>query len=281
MAKRTTTRTLAGPAVATADAASATPALDRGLAVLELLVERRVPMRANDLAQALDIPNCSIGRILDNLAGRGYVERDERSLAYSLTGKLLVMATATVCEKHLVGEALDGMRALRDASGETVQLNVLSGDGGVVLEVVPSRHQVRLAVDPGTPHPLHSAAPGKVLLAFLPEREREERLRHLELTPATDRTITDRDDLRVELGRVLAQGYAVDRQEILTGVHCLSAPICDRTGACVAALTLSGPVTRIPVGRFPEFARQVMDHAGRISERLGHHAPPAARNPGT
>lgn len=271
MAKRSTTRILAKRSeTEMPDAACATPALDRGLAVLELLVDRREPLRANDLAQVLAIPNCSIGRILDNLVARGYVERDERSLAYSLTGKLLVMATATVCEKHLVGEALDAMRTLRDACGETVQLNVLSGDGGVVLEVVPSRHQVRIAVDPGTPHPLHSAAPGKVLLAFLPAAEREARIRRLDLVAATERTITDRDDLRAELERVVTQGYATDRQEILLGVHCVSAPICDRTGACIAALTVSGPVNRIPVARFPEVARLVMDHAGRIAGRLGY-----------
>ena len=253
--------------------ASATPALDRGLAVLELLGERRMPMRANDLAQALEIPNCSIGRILDTLTVRGYVERDARTMAYALTGKLLAMAAGTVCEKHLIEEAIGEMRALRDCSGETVQLNVLSGDRGVVLEVVPSRAQVRLAVDPGTPHSLHCAAPGKVLLSFLPERERTERLRRMILTRDTENTITDVKRLQAELERVASQGYSVDRQETLLGVNCLSAPIFDRTCACVAALTLSGPSMRMPVRRFPEFASQVMEHAARISERLGYHVP--------
>ena len=249
--------------------ASGTPALDRGLSVLELLVESRSPLRANDLAQALGIPNCSIGRILDNLVARGYVEREDRTMAYELTGKLLAMAAITVCEKHLIEEAMEEMRELRDWSGETVNINARSGAGGVVLETMPSRQQVRLAVDPGTPHLLHCTAPGKVLLAFLPVKELEERLQSLELPAVTEHTVTDRRAFREEIAAVQACGYAEDRQETLAGVHCLSAPIFDRSGACIAALTLSAPAARMPKNHFPEAARQVTEHARRISERLG------------
>lgn len=253
------------------DDGSATPALDRGLSVLELLAARRVPLRAIDLAAALAIPKGSLNRILRNLVDRGWLDRDERTMAFSLTHRLLAIGAATVCEKHLGEESLDIMRALRDLTGETVQLNVLVAEQGVSLEVVPSRHPVRLMVDPGSHHNLHGTAPGKVLLAFLPEGERERLLPRLKLTADTERTLTTVEALREDLRRTRERGYGIDREEVMEGVRCVAAPIHDRSGACVAALTVTGPSTRVRMDMIETLAQATIAHAGRIAERLGHH----------
>lgn len=254
--------------VAAADG-NVTPALDRGLAILELLAARRMPMLANELARELGLPNCSVGRILNNFVARGYLDRDERSRSYTLTGKLLVMAAGTLCERNLVIEAMGEMRALRDCCGESVQLNARSGDNGVVLETAQSRHAVRFVADPGTPFPLHNTAPGKVLLVHMADDERDALLRRTVLTPSAVRRGGNVEKVREELDRVRRQGYGLDVQEYLLGVHCVSAPIFDRGHHCIAALTVNGPADRIPVDRLNELAPMVIAHAGRISGRLG------------
>lgn len=249
--------------------ANVTPALDRGLAILELLAARGAPMLANDLAQELELPNCSVGRILSNFVVRGYLERDERSRRYSLTGKLLAMAAGTLCERNLVVEAMDEMRALRDACGESVQINALSGDNGVVLETAPSRHAVRFVADPGTPFPLHNTAPGKVLLVHMKPDDREVLLRRTVFASAAGRKGVTVNKVRAELDHVRKSGYGLDVQEYLLGVHCVSAPIFARGHLCVGALTVNGPVDRLPIDRLSELAPMVIAHAGRISSRLG------------
>lgn len=248
-----------------------TPALDRGLMVLELLVKKRIPLRAIDMAQELNIPKGSLGRILGNLVDRGYIERDERTMTFALTSKLLAMGSSTVGESHLLEESLDVMRDLRDATLEMVALQVpLSDREGVVLNTFPSRHQVRLMVDPGTHFEFHNTAPGKVILAFLSNKDRERILSSIKLTRETDSTVAHISDLRKEVEEVRESGYALDRGECVEGIQCVSAPVFDRNRTFVAALTVIGPSTRLSVSKLKELAPTVIVHAKEISKRLGY-----------
>jgi IclR family acetate operon transcriptional repressor len=230
-------------------------------------------MRAADIAAALGVPKNSLGRVLQTLAGRGYLDRSARTMTFALTPKLLALGSTAVCEADLLEAARDAVRDLRDATGELVQLNVRLGTEGVVLDVAASRHPVRMTVDPGTRYTLHDAAGGKVAMAFAPAPERERLLAGLTLVRRTPRTIVSREALRRELDAVRRQGYALDRAECVEGIRCVAAPVFDRRGDCVAALTLTGPSMRIPDARFPELARLTRAHADRVSRRLGAERP--------
>ena len=252
-------------------AASLVPALDRGLAVLELLAARREPLRVTDFAEQLKLPKNSLSRILQALVDRGYLERDDATKTFTLTRKLLAIGSATVCESHLIEDSIDIMRELRDRTLEMVLLNVpLDAREGVVLNSVPSRHQVRLVVDPGTHFEYHNTAPGKVVLAFSAESEQAKMLAGVRLIPSTDRTITSKEALRSEMEEIRKQGFALDRGEFAEGIHCVSAPVFDRNKTFVAALTITGPSTRLPVTKLRELAPRVVAAAGAISRRLGY-----------
>lgn len=248
-----------------------TPALDRGLAVLELLVNCNTPLRAIDMAQELKIPKGSLGRILKNLVDRGYLERDDRTMTFTLTSKLLTMGSLTVCESHLIEKSLDVMRDLRDQTLEMVMIQVPLNDlEGVVLNTIPSRHQVRLMVDPGTHFEFHNTAPGKSILAFLPEKDFERIIAGIKLTRTTDRTITSKEELRREIEETRERGYAMDKGECVEGIFCVSAPIYDRNKHLAATLTMTGPSTRLSVTKLKEMAPLVIAHANEISRRLGY-----------
>ncbi len=250
-----------------------TPALDRGLMVLELLVRKRVPLRAIDMAQELKIPKGSLGRILNNLVDRGYIERDERTMTFALTSKLLAMGSSSITESHLMEESLEVMRDLRDMTLEMVTLQAQLDDReGVVLNTFPSRHQIRLLVDPGTHFEFHNTAPGKVILAFIPDKDRDRILSSIKLTRVTDRTTTSLGELRKELKDVSECGYALDRGECVEGIQCVSAPVFERNRTFVAALTVIGPTTRLSIPRLKELAPIVVAHADKISRRLGYEA---------
>ncbi|MBI5820147.1 MAG: IclR family transcriptional regulator [Verrucomicrobia bacterium] len=250
---------------------SLVPALDRGLSVLELLANRRIGLRAIDMAQELKVPKNSLSRILQALVDRGYLDRDETTKTFTLTQKLLAIGSATVCESHLIEESLEIMRSLRDQTLEMVLLNVpLNHDEGVVLNTMPSRHQVRLMVDPGTHFEFHNTAPGKVVLAFVPEKERGMILARIKLVRSTHRTLSSKAALCRELEEIREQGFALDRGEYAEGIHCVSAPVFDRNKTFVAALTITGPSTRLPVSKLKELAPLVVSHANAVSRRLGY-----------
>jgi IclR family transcriptional regulator, acetate operon repressor len=244
------------------------PNLERGLSVIELLSEHPQGMIGSEIAVILKIPRNSAGRILAALTGRGFLQRDEKTRKYSLTQRLMLLGRSAVSEQSLIEESLDEMRALRDELGETVMLTSCTPTDGVVLEAVMALHHVRLSVDPGSRFLLHHTSAGKLYMADLGETERDQVLAALSLTRLTEKTITTLSALRVEIEEARERGYAVDNEEGLRGVCCVSASIRDRRDRHIAELTITGLRSSVNTDRFEEFAHIVMRYADNISRRL-------------
>ncbi len=254
------------------------PNLERALSVLETLSQQRTGLTAAELVDALTVPKNSIFRITMTLLNLGYLRRNEATKRFSLSPKLISLGYAAVAPPNLREASIEAMKSLRDLTRETVLLGTLVDDEGVVLEQVASPEPIKFLVDAGTRFPLHTSAPGKVILAFLPEFERESILRRLELTRFNERTITTREALMDDLKAAYGAGFAVDRAEEIDGVHCLSAPILDHRGHPVAALWVTGPSFRLTEKHFPEIALLVMEHAKQISNNIGFNGT-GVRNP--
>jgi DNA-binding IclR family transcriptional regulator len=245
------------------------PNLDRALAILERLAEHPDGLGLVEIAHALGFPLNSVHRITRTLLDRGYLARDGASRRFALTRKLLAVGYRALGAHSLVEKALDVMRDLRDQTRETVILGLLNGDAGVTIEQVPGLHAFKFLLDPGMTFPLHCNAPGKAMLAFLPQPQREALLLRMPLKRFTSRTIVRRDALRAELDRVRTLGYAVDRAEMATGCHCVGAPILNQHGFPVAAIWTTGPSDRMPESQFEKIGPSVRRHADRVSRRLG------------
>src|SRR5205823_6591133 len=123
-------------------------------------------------------------------------------------------------------------------------------------------------VDLGSRVPIHCCAPGKAILAFLPDDALDAVLAAIKFEKHTERTITSRRALLVELERIRACGYALDRGEHFDGIHCVAAPMLDRHGQTIAALTIAGPATRIPASRFAEIGKTIIVAAREAARRF-------------
>lgn len=244
------------------------PALDRGLAILEILDHSREGMTLTELSQAIDSPKNSAARLLQTLIARDYVSKEEVGGRFRLTGKLLRLGQPRFADVSLVECALGPMRALRDALGETVQLGIPIGDEGVIIEQVESTRAVRICVEIGLRFRLHNNAPGKVLLAFQHPKSRETTIRRLKLDRFTERTITGRHQLREECEAIVTNGYGTDWGEADEGIHCVAAPLRDRHNQLVGTIWASGIAGRMPKTAFPSVAAEVMKAAAEIERRL-------------
>jgi len=121
----------------------------------------------------------------------------------------------------------------------------------------------------GIGFPAHSTASGKVLLAFLPEADRQRYLAE-DLCPMTRATVTDKKVLAVELEGVRRNGYALDNGEAISGIGCVAAPIRDQDGLVVAAVSLSGMAEEVLGDQFSEAVKDVREAAAEISRTLGY-----------
>jgi DNA-binding IclR family transcriptional regulator len=235
---------------------------DKALAILAAFREGRSDVGVSELAAELGTHKSTVSRLLATLEKRGLVRREGDRFAPGW--ELARLGALAVRGSALVGAAREAMEHLAERTGETVNLAVLDGERALNVQQVDSAHFVGVTDWTGRAAPLHATANGKVLIAFgelgLPR----------ELARVTERTITERPALRAELERVRQAGYAVAVEELELGLHAVAAPIFDRFGVCLAALSVSGPAYRLPERRLPQVGELCVAAADRVSERLGH-----------
>ncbi|MBI1373611.1 MAG: helix-turn-helix domain-containing protein [Phycisphaera sp.] len=215
------------------------------MAVLEYLATHNRSATITELAERLDYPTASVFRITAALEDMGYLSRDPATKAYALTNQFLLLGQPQGRDRGLVEAALPAMRAVRKKTGETTQLCCLVDRDVVILEQLLATHPFKYSVDLGARCPVYSCAPGKAMVAFMPDDAREELIGRLRFKKFTENTITTREAFRRELDEIRACGYAIDRAEGLEGIRCIAAPIRDRHGLPVGSITIAGPSARI------------------------------------
>lgn len=238
--------------------------------MLELLLEHPEGLQQTEIAARLGCAKTSVYRISMTLMKYGYVVREEETKTLRLSRKLVAMGSRALGEEDLLAVAAEGMKSLRDKVGETVLIGALVETEIVVLGQVLGSHHFKFSVDLGARLPLHAAAPGKAILACLPAGEQDAIVRQLSFTRFNDRTISSVEEFIRELEEVARVGYALDRGEQLSGIHCVAAPVLNRHGYPLASIWTTGPNDRLRRSDFPEVGMIVADHARSISGRLGY-----------
>ncbi len=246
------------------------PNLERGLQILELLLDHPGGLQQTEIATRLKCSKTSVYRIAMTLMEHGYLIRDEETKAMSLSRKLVAMGSRTLAEPDLMSVSVDVLKHLRNLVKETVLIGTIVDTEFVVLEQVLGSYPFKFSVDLGTRLPLHTAAPGKAILAFLPPPESAAIIRRIKFTRFTENTLTSAAEFRAELARVAVTGYAIDRGEQLTGIHCVAAPVFNRHAYPIAAIWITGPADRVLATDLDAVGVLVRDQARVISTRLDH-----------
>lgn len=246
------------------------PAVVRAMEILELLAHDPRGKGVSEIAAAINRPKNSVFRICTTLTDLGYLAREEEGATYRLDRKLLSLGYAAVDESGLIEKAMDVLRDLRDATTESAFIAVLARDTGVVLEQVPGIYPVKVTIQIGHHFPLHSGAPGKAMVAFLPDDERTALLGRISFTRFNANTITTRAAFARELAEVRRRGYAFDREEEIEGLACVGAPVLNHRGYPCAGIWVAGPVDRLRAEDMDRLGGIVKEHAARISRRFGY-----------
>ncbi|CAN5660187.1 IclR family transcriptional regulator [soil metagenome] len=242
--------------------------LDRAVAILDCFTADRQELGLSEIARITGLTTSTAHRLLHSLQSHGLVRRvpDRR---YMLGPHLLRLARGAHPGVDLQVVALPVMRRLRDATGETVGLHVLSGHCRLVVDQVESRQPLRRTYTELEERiPLHQGAPGKVLLAFLPAEERDEVLAG-PLAAATPATITDPVLLRIELDQIIRKGCAFSFEERVVGIRTVAVPIRSHAEAVRASVSVTGPAMRVTAQRLQELAPLVIRAGAEISAMLG------------
>ena len=246
--------------------------VDRTLDLMDALAETRDPVGVTELARRIRTTKSAVFRILSTLEQRGYVMREGAEPRYRLGPRLLYLGQRAAGGTDLRQQARPTLEALHREFDETVNLGILADGHVVYLDMVESARGLRMAARLGTRDHAHSTALGKAMLAFLPDGERDASLQE-PLARRTANTITDAKRLHEELARVRDLRVAEDRGENEDGARCVAGPIFDHGGGVIAAVSVSGPASRLDDARTADVARAVRAAACEITERIGGRLP--------
>ncbi|HLM14550.1 MAG TPA: IclR family transcriptional regulator, partial [Reyranella sp.] len=215
--------------------------LERGLDILEMIEAESGDIGVRELARRLELSPTIVQRLVSSLAVRGYIEKNLETSRYRLGHRSMILGASG---ERGVDYAATARREL-DRLAHEHHLNgfvaVLRGGRAIYLLAVQAESPVAIRVSLGSEMPLHSTAAGKVLLASLDDGQARKLVGRAKLAAITPHTITDPAALIASLAKVRRQGYATVVEENIPGVLSVGAPITDRGGNVVAALSVAFP----------------------------------------
>jgi DNA-binding IclR family transcriptional regulator len=244
------------------------PVIDKMMHLLDILERKPAGASIRELTAQTDQPRSTIYRILNTLQQHNVVRRSNGG-QYHLGPRLLQLASRVAKSggrSDLIAIAQPILDGLAEQLGESCKLSVVDGQGLLVLAMAQGRREYSLAVTPGQRMPIHVGAAGKLLLAHLPEADRDNLLSQ-PMASFSPRSITDPERMLRELSRIRRQGWAEDKGESSPSVRAVSAPINDSDGKVIAALSVPF-LTGASAARIEEIRTAALNAALRISAAM-------------
>ena len=248
--------------------------LQRGLRLLQLFSSAEYGLTANQVAKLSALPVSTVHRFLVNLENSGFLACSNEG-QYHLGMACFSLGHAALSQMDVRRRSFRYLQQLNQQTRETVHLTVRHGLSAVYVEKLDSPEPLRIFSRIGGAVPLYCSGVGKIMLAFLPDQEREQVVSQLELNRRTPHTVGSVQELHAQLLKIRKNGFAFDLEENEIHIRCIAAPIYDHTGAVNASLSVTAPAVRMPITRLRQLVPLVKDAGSKISHELGYVVPRA------
>ncbi len=263
------------PRAITPVAPNAVQALDRGLALLELLALGD-GISLSDLSHRAGLAPSSAYRLLTTLAARGFVEFLPRDQHWAIGVEAFRTGMAFPRRTSIASVGRGIMQDLMQASGETANIAIFENGEIVFVAQIESQEPIRAFFRTGERRPAHASGIGKALLAEMPRAAVERIVAATGLAGFTDKTIVTTEALHADLAATHRRGWALDDEERNTGMRCIAAAIFNEFGDPVAGISISGPVARLDDEAVARLGPLVTAGAAEITRLAGGVGLPRA-----
>ncbi len=238
--------------------------VQRAIAMLDALAGAPGGLGTNEAARRIGASPATASRLLATLAAGGLARRDEPDGPWRLGLHLVALADGVLASLDVREAARPHLRALAEATGESVTLSVPGGGEAVTVDFVPSPASVVSIARLGRPSVLHATATGKAMLAFggaAPPAAPLERF--------TERTITSLPALADAVAAIRARGHAESVGEREEDLAAIAAPVRGRGGALAAIVGVQGPAGRFTAGARRDALPRLLACSDAIARAVG------------
>jgi DNA-binding IclR family transcriptional regulator len=244
--------------------------LQRAFDILEVIGNNIAPVSLKYITDETGLPKSTVYRLLNNLEKRDYARCDSNG-NYRLGLQLLMMSQRAEQNFDIKNLARKYLHLLNDLTKETIHLGILVKNRVLYVDTVESPHALRLVAKLGTTNSVHCTALGKALLIRHDNAKIRAILEAEGMERRTEYTLCTCDDYLREMALVRECGYALDDCECELDGRCIGAPIYDNVGDVVAAISISGLVSRFSREYVEqEVAVKLLESTKEISRSLGY-----------
>ncbi len=244
------------------------PALEKGLALLEMLTGSSNGLTVSDFVRRSGLPKSSVHCLVITLARCGYLRRCERTHRFVLDLKLIPLANTALGQIELSEQAAPHLNALMRATQLTSHMAIYDQDESVLIGKVDSPNSYPMPTWPGKRMHTHCTALGKAMIANLESEELDQLIRKHGLPRHNENTIALPRKLKLELDKIRNVQWALSDEEYAIGLRCIAAPIFNHLGKAFAAVSISGTVSQITGDNCASLAERVKATASAISTGL-------------
>lgn len=238
--------------------------LARGLSVLRSFTKDRPEMTLSEVAAATELNPAVARRCLHTLVELGYVGK--KGKLFLLTPEVMGFASAFLESMNLEEVVRPYLQEVRDKTGDSSSLAVLSHFDILYLVHVSTNRMVRLVAGFGTRFPAYPTSLGRVLLAYQPADRLDYYLSRATLQKLTEKTITSKRGLEKILKECRRQGFASIQDELDYGIVSVAVPIIGPDGEILAAINCSTATTRVNEAEMVESRLPQLRQAGKKIE---------------
>ena len=243
--------------------------LARGLGVIEAFGRGRTLLTIADAARLTGLSRAAVRRCLYTLSTLGYATGVNG--AYALTPKILTLGYAYLGSTPVARVAQPVLERVSERLHESSSLAVVVGDDIVYLARAATQRILSIGLSVGSRLPADCTSMGRVLLAFAPDADRARYLGRVKLVRHTPRTIVDKSDLRTELDRVRAAGFAMVDQELELGLRSIAVPVRRHDATVVASINVGVHAGRVDARTLTrDYLPVLQEAADEIGLALGH-----------
>jgi DNA-binding IclR family transcriptional regulator len=248
-----------------------TQALDRGLSILAAVAAASLPLATAEIAEAVDVPESTVYRLVQALERRALLSRIGRGRVGMGPA---VFALARSAQHQVGGDipavALPFMYELVEHTGETAILTVPYGLGVICVETVESPRPVRVSWAKWSSAPLYGGS-AVAVLAHLDHGTIARAVASAKGKHYADGRPVTKEHLDELIAGVRERGYMIASGEVDPDATGIGVPIFDGNGRGVAALSVAAPTERVSEDVLPSLIREVQAAGRGISDRLAQH----------
>jgi len=243
--------------------------VERALSILEIFKLGKKELSVKEISEEVELSKSTAFGLINTLSNKGYLQQNDENLKYGLGLKILALSNAVQKNNIIVQTVRPYLKSLSDKFQETSHCAIEENGAVIYIDKIEAVRSVYIKSEIGTKNYMHCTGVGKCFLAHMQD-SKIEKIIEKPLRLFTYNTITNSRKLKKELETIRSNGFAMDNEEIEIGLTCVAVPIISSKGEPIAAISLSGPTSRMDEKHIEEIVADLKEVSKKICQELNY-----------